>query len=70
MIPAMCVPGSPGLGFQGLGFRVFLRPRPTSPISQGNKRLNFQITTKSKEPKQFKGWVLENYVEGEPNLEA
>ena len=37
---------------------------PTSPISQGNKRLNFQSTTKLEEPKKFKGWVLGNYDQG------
>ena len=31
-----------------------------SPISQKNKRLNFQIATKIEEPQKFKGWVLEN----------
>ena len=30
----------------------------TSPRSQANNRMNFQITAKLKEPNKFKGWVL------------
>ena len=46
---------------EGLGYKY---PNLTSPISQGNIRLNFEITTKSKleEPNKFKGWVLGTFM--------